>query len=68
MRFSLGFPARLGYGSDNRPGDRAGEPRVLSGRYDPDGRSIESKVLAAAVKAHAEDRIIDFKGRTIVFG
>lgn len=32
------------------------------------GRGIESKVLAAAVKAHAEDRIIVFKGRTIVFG
>ncbi len=31
------------------------------------GRSIESKVLAEAVKAHAEDRIIVFKGRTIVF-
>jgi formyltetrahydrofolate deformylase len=31
------------------------------------GRSIESRVLAAAVKAHAEHRIIVFKGRTIVF-
>ena len=31
------------------------------------GRSIESRVLATAVKAHAEDRIIVFKGRTIVF-
>ncbi|MCM8533561.1 MAG: formyltetrahydrofolate deformylase [Lentisphaeraceae bacterium] len=31
------------------------------------GRSIESKVLADAVKAHAEDRIIVFNNRTIVF-
>ena len=31
------------------------------------GRSIESRALAAAVKAHVEDRIIVFKGRTIVF-
>ena len=31
------------------------------------GRSIETRVLAAAVKAHAEDRIIVFRGRTIVF-
>jgi formyltetrahydrofolate deformylase len=40
--------------------------------YGPDdmiriGRSLETRVLAAAVKAHAEDRIIVFKGRTIVF-
>lgn len=40
--------------------------------YGPDdmiriGRSIESRVLAAAVKGHAEDRIIVFRGRTIVF-
>lgn len=31
------------------------------------GRSIETRVLADAVKAHAEDRIIVYKGRTIVF-
>ncbi|MGA7305579.1 MAG: formyltetrahydrofolate deformylase [Rhodothermales bacterium] len=31
------------------------------------GRSIETRVLAAAVKAHAEDRITVFSGRTIVF-
>ncbi|MCM8540487.1 MAG: formyltetrahydrofolate deformylase [Lentisphaeraceae bacterium] len=31
------------------------------------GRNIESKVLAEAVKAHAEDRIIVYKNRTIVF-
>ncbi|MCM8536586.1 MAG: formyltetrahydrofolate deformylase [Lentisphaeraceae bacterium] len=31
------------------------------------GRSIESKVLADAVKAHSEDRIIVFNNRTIVF-
>ncbi len=31
------------------------------------GRSIESKVLTEAVKAHSEDRIIVFKNRTIVF-
>lgn len=31
------------------------------------GRSIESKVLADAVKAHTEDRIIVFNNRTIVF-
>jgi formyltetrahydrofolate deformylase len=31
------------------------------------GRGIESRVLASAVKAHAEDRIIVFEGRTIVF-
>ena len=31
------------------------------------GRSIESKVLATAVKAHIEDRIIVFGNRTIVF-
>jgi len=31
------------------------------------GRNIESKVLAEAVKAHCEDRIIVYKNRTIVF-
>jgi formyltetrahydrofolate deformylase len=31
------------------------------------GRNIESKVLADAVKAHIEDRIIVFNNRTIVF-
>ena len=31
------------------------------------GRSIESRVLAEAVKAHTEDRIIVFNNRTIVF-
>ena len=31
------------------------------------GRNIESKVLAEAVKAHSEDRIIVYKNRTIVF-
>jgi len=31
------------------------------------GRGLESKVLAEAVKAHSEDRIIVFRGRTIVF-
>jgi formyltetrahydrofolate deformylase len=40
--------------------------------YSPDdmiriGRSIETRVLASAVKAHSEDRIIVFRGRTIVF-
>ena len=31
------------------------------------GRDIEKRVLAAAVKAHAEDRIMVFRRRTIVF-
>lgn len=31
------------------------------------GRDIEKRVLAAAVKAHAEDRIMVFRHRTIVF-
>lgn len=31
------------------------------------GRDIEKRVLAAAVKAHAEDRIMVFRQRTIVF-
>ena len=31
------------------------------------GRNIESKVLAEAVKAHSEDRIIVYNNRTIVF-
>ncbi|HNR31601.1 MAG TPA: formyltransferase family protein, partial [Candidatus Hydrogenedentes bacterium] len=31
------------------------------------GRDIEKKVLAAAVKAHAEDRIMVYHRRTIVF-
>jgi formyltetrahydrofolate deformylase len=31
------------------------------------GRDIENRVLATAVKAHAEDRIIIFEGRTIIF-
>ena len=31
------------------------------------GRSIENKVLANAVKAHCEDRIIVYKNRTIIF-
>lgn len=31
------------------------------------GRNIERKVLAEAVKAHCEDRIIVYKNRTIVF-
>lgn len=31
------------------------------------GRSIESSVLATAVKAHVEDRIMVYKDRTIVF-
>jgi len=40
--------------------------------YSPDdmigiGRSLETRVLSSAVKAHAEDRIIVFRGRTIVF-
>ena len=32
------------------------------------GRDIEKRVLAAAVSAHADDRIMVFKDRTIVFG
>ena len=31
------------------------------------GRDIENRVLARAVKAHAADRIIVYKGRTIIF-
>ncbi len=32
------------------------------------GRDVEKRVLAAAVKAHAEDRLSVYKRRTIVFG
>ena len=31
------------------------------------GRDIEKKVLASAVKAHLEDRVMLYKGRTIIF-